>query len=46
MRLIKVIYNDGSNGLVKVHRKAKQNRKKPYEMTAQEITATGCGIFY
>lgn len=45
MRRIEVIYDDGSNGLVKVARKAKKNGKRLYDMSAQEIMATGCGLF-
>lgn len=37
MRIIKVIYDDGNNGLVKVHRAAKKNSKRLYEMSSKEI---------
>lgn len=45
MRFIKVIYDDGSNELTKVHIKAKKQHKKISEMSAQEIMATGFGMF-
>ena len=45
MRTIKVIYDNGNNGLVKVSRAAKKQGKRLCEMSAQEIMATGCGLF-
>lgn len=45
MKIIKVIYDDGSNNLVKVHRAAKKNHKRVADMSAQEIMQTGFGMF-
>lgn len=45
MSKIMVIYDDGSNGLVKVTRAARKQRKTLCEMGAQEIMATGFGMF-
>lgn len=45
MRLIKVIYDNGSNGLVKVAKEARKQGKRIADMSAQEIMATGFGLF-
>lgn len=45
MRIIKVIYDNGSNSLVRVHLQAKKQHKRLCEMSAQEIMATGFGMF-
>lgn len=45
MKIIKVIYDNGSNSLVKVHHVAKKSRKRIADMSAQEIMLTGFGMF-
>lgn len=45
MRIVKVIFDDGSDTLVKVHHVAKKQHKKLCEMASQEIMMTGCGLF-
>lgn len=45
MTLVKVIYDNGSNGFVKVSREARIAGKRVAEMSAQEIMATGFGLF-
>lgn len=45
MKIIKVIYDNGSNGLVKLHREAKKNHKRIADMTTQKIMQTGFGMF-
>lgn len=45
MKLIKVIYDNGSNGLVEVSRIARKHGKRLCEMSSEEITRTCFGIF-
>lgn len=43
--MIKLSYDGGSNGPVKVFRKARKYHKHVSEMSAQEIMVTGFGMF-
>lgn len=45
MTLIKVIYDNGQNGMVRVMRQAKRNNKRLHEMSSEEIVRTGFGMF-
>lgn len=45
MKIIKVIYDNGSNGLVKLSRESKKNHKRIADMSAQEMMLTGFGMF-
>lgn len=43
--MIQVIYDDGSNGLIRVAREAKRQKKSLKDMTSEEITKTCFGLF-
>lgn len=45
MTMIKVLYDNGSNGLVKVSRAAKKNGKRLYEMSSTELMNCCFGLF-
>lgn len=44
MIIIKVLYDNGNNSLVKIHRIARKNKKHLSEMSTQEIMNTCFGL--
>lgn len=44
MTIIKPIYDNGNNGLVKIMREAHKNGKKLSELSANELARVCCGM--
>lgn len=43
--IIKVLYDNGQNGLVKLSKAASKDKKRLSEMSAEEMSKIGCEIF-